>query len=134
MALGGPSTSCTDHGRWGRREESPALAATRVQRAEIAELVVLLVRLAFGVRLAEQGPQREMDRLARVGQMEPTYRLLDQIVVEFDLDPLLHWPTIPSAHRLNRATSRGRQALVWSSVRGPAVLPPTARGSRFRCG
>ena len=54
-------------------------------RVEVAELVVLGVLLAFRTRLAEQRPQREMDGLAGVGQMEPTYRLLDEVVVDFDL-------------------------------------------------
>ena len=52
-------------------------------RAEVAELVVLVALLILRLRVAEQCPQREMDGLARIGEMEPAYRLLDQIVIDF---------------------------------------------------
>ena len=74
-------------------------------RAEVAELVVLVALLILRLRVAEQCPQREMDGLARIGEMEPAYRLLDQIVIDFDLDRLLHAATIPTGLDANRSST-----------------------------
>jgi hypothetical protein len=59
----------------------------RLPRAEVAELVVNIFLVTRSVRgVVEQSPQRQLDGLARVGQVIATYCLLDKIVVDLDLD------------------------------------------------
>ena len=66
------------------------MASARFPRAEVIELVVLILRQLTRrvVTLAEQGPQSQVDGLAGVSQPVPTDDLLDQIAVNLDLDLL----------------------------------------------